>query len=176
MSKYGKLIDADTLEFTRLLPGPIERVWSYLVESDKRATWLASGNTELRVGGTVELNFKNSGLSELPDEAPAEKYQDMPEEVSFSGKVTDCDPPRRLSFIWPGKDEDSEVTYELEAKGEDVLLTITHARIKEREDLLGASAGWHTHLDILVDVMNNQPAQPFWTMHNKLEKDYQSRF
>ena len=31
-----KLLDESTVRFERILPGPIERVWSYIVESDKR--------------------------------------------------------------------------------------------------------------------------------------------
>jgi uncharacterized protein YndB with AHSA1/START domain len=175
MSKYGKLIDADTIQFKRLLPCSIEQVWSYLVESDKRAKWLASGNTELKIGGAVELSFRNTELSELPDQPPAEQYKDMPETVSFIGKVTHCSLPSRLSFTWPGEGEDSEVTFELEQSGDQVLLTVTHTRINKRDDLLSASAGWHTHLDILVDVVNGQRPQPFWSAHNALELEYEKR-
>ena len=40
MSRYGERIDDTTVRFERLLPGPIERVWEYLTDGDKRATWL----------------------------------------------------------------------------------------------------------------------------------------
>ena len=43
MNDYGVLTAPDTLRIERLLPGPIERVWQYLTDSDKRATWLAVG-------------------------------------------------------------------------------------------------------------------------------------
>jgi uncharacterized protein YndB with AHSA1/START domain len=42
MNDYGVLTAPDTLRIERLLPGPIERVWQYLTDSDKRATWLAA--------------------------------------------------------------------------------------------------------------------------------------
>ena len=41
MNEYGTLIGNNSIRFERLLPGPIERVWAYLVEPDKRALWLA---------------------------------------------------------------------------------------------------------------------------------------
>ena len=44
---YGELIEPTTLKIERLLPGPIERVWSYLTESDLRRQWLASGRMEM---------------------------------------------------------------------------------------------------------------------------------
>ena len=46
-------LDGLVARLERLLPGPIERVWAYVTESDKRATWLAGGEMELRVGGKV---------------------------------------------------------------------------------------------------------------------------
>lgn len=42
------------------------------------------------------------------------------------GVVTHCDPPQRLSYT--GNDNASEVTVELEPRGDDVLLRLTHRR------------------------------------------------
>ena len=57
------LIEPGTVKLERLLPGPVERVWAYLTESDKRAKWLAGGEFDLRVGGKIRLEFNNSSLS-----------------------------------------------------------------------------------------------------------------
>lgn len=38
---YGEKIAEESIRFERLLPGPIERVWAFLTESDKRGQWLA---------------------------------------------------------------------------------------------------------------------------------------
>jgi uncharacterized protein YndB with AHSA1/START domain len=100
MNSYGELISADTMRFERLLPGPIERVWSFLTESEKRGLWLCSGDTQLKVGGRVDMHFHNAGLSSAQDIAVPEKYRDMPEHVSFSGTVTGCNPPHMLSHTW----------------------------------------------------------------------------
>ena len=115
MSKFGERIDDSTVRFERMLPGPIERVWEYLTDSDKRATWLAAGGTELRVGGNTEMHFHNAALSNRPDLDPPQKYRDMPEKISFGGTVTRCEPPHVLTYTWDFRDEHSEVTYELEA-------------------------------------------------------------
>jgi uncharacterized protein YndB with AHSA1/START domain len=40
---YGVLSEPATLTIQRLLPGPIERAWAYLTESDLRRQWLAAG-------------------------------------------------------------------------------------------------------------------------------------
>ena len=42
-SAYGELIEPTTLKIQRLLPGPIERIWAYLTDSDLRRKWLAAG-------------------------------------------------------------------------------------------------------------------------------------
>src|SRR5688572_29818333 len=41
-------IAPDTVRMERLFPGPVERVWEFLVDPDKRALWLAGGPMELR--------------------------------------------------------------------------------------------------------------------------------
>ncbi len=176
MSDYGELIAPDTVRFERLLPGSIERVWSYLVDGEKRGKWLAGGDTEQRVGGHVDLHFHNDSLSSQPDTGPPEKYKDMPEQVSYVGKVTACEPMSLLSHTWEGDDgEESEVTFELEQRDDGVLLTLTHRRIIGRGMLTGVCGGWHTHLDILNDVLEEREPQPFWTVHTALEAEYESR-
>ena len=44
-----------TVRIERLLPGPIERVWAYLTESDKRRRWFAAGPMDLQPGGRRRL-------------------------------------------------------------------------------------------------------------------------
>ena len=175
MSDYGEFIPPDAVRFVRLLPGPIDRVWRYLTDGEKRARWLAGGDTELRVGGRVALDFHNKRLSSQPDIEPPEKYADLPEKMSFSGEVTRVEAPRLLAHTWVGHDENSEVTYELEEDGENVRLTLTHHRISDRNTLESVCGGWHTHLAILADVLAGNEPQPFWKVHTALEADYAER-
>lgn len=175
MNDYGEIIAPDTVRFERQLPGPIERVWSFLVESEKRGRWLCSGETELQVGGKVDMHFYNAGLSTKPDIPPPEKHRDMPEKVSFSGTVTACEPPRLLSHTWDFEGESSEVCYELSEKDGRVELVLTHRRIDSREDMLGILGGWHTHLEILIDVLADQEPQAFWKRFTPLEAEYEKR-
>lgn len=175
MSRYGEVLDAETVRFTRLLPGPIERVWSYIVDADKRAKWLCGGETELNVGGHVDLLFHNASLSGQQDIERPDKYKDMPEKVSFSGTVTRCEPPRLLAHSWDYEDNSSEVTYELTEQEDKVLLVLTHTRLSGRDEMQSVCGGWHTHLDILIDVLNAVEPQPFWKTHTQLETEYEVR-
>jgi len=176
MSRYGERIDETTVRFVRLLPGPIERVWEYLTDSEKRAKWLCGGETELRVGGNVEMHFHNASLSTRPDIDPPDKYSDLPETMSFGGTVTQCDPPRLLTFTWDFEDEHSEVSYELDQAGDRVRLVLTHRKLASRDEIISASGGWHTHLDILEDVLSGREPKAFWKTHTPLEAEYERRF
>lgn len=174
MTDYGTITAPGEVRFERLLPGPIERVWAYLTESDKRGTWLARGAVELRVGGQVEMHFLHSELSPLPDEIPAE-YKSLEKGASFTARVTRWEPPRLLSHSWPEPSGgESEVTFELTPQGEDVLLVLTHRRITP-EKMVSVAGGWHTHLGILVDRLHGRVPQPFFITHTRLAGEYEKR-
>ncbi len=175
MNDYGELLDESTVRFERLLPGPIERVWRYLTESDKRAQWLCGGDVENAVGGHVDMHFHNVSLSTDEDIARPEKYSDMPEKMSFAGKVTRCDPPNLLEHTWEFGDENSLVCYELSEQGDKVRLVLTHRRLESPQTVLDVSGGWHTHLNILVDVLENRKLRPFYKMQAQYESEYSER-
>jgi uncharacterized protein YndB with AHSA1/START domain len=175
MDKYGIISADDTVRFERLLPGPIERVWAFLTESDKRAKWLAAGPMELRIDGGIELTFRNSNLSGTPEAIP-DKYKQYKDGVGFTARVTRCEPPRLLSHTWGGEEgTESEVTYELTPDGDKVLLVLTHRRLAGRDAMLSVSGGWHTHLEILATLLNNEAPPPFWSTLGRLEGEYDKR-
>ena len=175
MNDHGNMPEQGTIVFRRRLRGPIERVWAYLTEPDKRARWLAGGTMDLKPGGRVELVFHNNALA--PGEDPPEKYRDMGGEVSFTGRVTRCEPPHVLAYTWAESwGEASEVTFELAHDNDDVILLLTHRRLGDRRDtLLSVAAGWHTHLGILADVLAGVPHKPFWSEHTRREHEYEQR-
>src|SRR5208337_1226278 len=57
---YGVLTEPATLTIQRVLPGPIERIWAYLTESDRRRQWLAAGEMQMKVGAPFELVWRNA--------------------------------------------------------------------------------------------------------------------
>src|SRR5687768_9837694 len=126
----------DTVRLERLLPGPVERVWSYLVDADKRAKWLAGGEFDLRVGGKVRLDFNNDNLSS--DKAAPSKGAGV---GHFEGVITRLEPLRVLAHTWKWDSGETEVTYELTPRGKDVLLTIVHRRLANRDLVLSVMGG-----------------------------------
>ena len=154
----------------RFLPGPIERVWDYLTDSTKRGKWFATGKMDLRVGGSVEFFFNHADLS--AEKTPPEKHKNKACGVRRGGTITAYDPPRLLSFTFGNA---GEVTFELTPKGKDVLLVLTHRKLKDRAMMVGVSSGWHSHLAILIDVLNGDEPRPFWTTVTKMEAEYEKR-
>jgi uncharacterized protein YndB with AHSA1/START domain len=170
----GEILDARTVRFERLLPGPIERVWAYITESEKRRKWLAPGPMDLQAGGRVELRFNHTELTPH-NETPPEKYKKYDGCTVVLWTVTRCDAPRLLVVTWGDKPEDSEVTFELAPRGDKVMLAITHRKLSGRDFMISVGAGWQTHLGILSAVLNDQALPAFWATHSALEAEYGKR-
>jgi uncharacterized protein YndB with AHSA1/START domain len=159
------LIKPSTVRLERLLPGPVERVWAYLTESKKRATWLAAGEFDLRVGGRIELIFDNDSLSEDTPKGGGTRR--------FEGRITRLEPLRALGHTWNWDGKETEVLYELTPKGKDVLLTIQH-RLPEGGGMInGVGGGWATHTGILADQLNGVKPRPFWATHARDMKAFE---
>jgi uncharacterized protein YndB with AHSA1/START domain len=169
MNRPVTLVEPGTVRLERLLPGPVERVWAYITESDKRAKWLAAGEFDLRVGGKVRLEFDNSKLPNDADTPPQYKERGK---HAFEGVITRLETNRLLSHTWPWDSADTEVSYELAPRGKEVLLTIVHRRLPGAALQKGVIAGWDVHSGILADVLNGVAPRPFWSTHAKLEQEY----
>ncbi|WP_257668015.1 SRPBCC family protein [Parapedobacter tibetensis] len=169
-NKYGKIIAPGTLRFRRVLPGPIERVWEYLTESEKRGQWLAYGDMELHVGGKVELRFFHADLSPHQETLP-DKYRHYEQGHGFTGQIRQCDPPHLLAFTWG---DGSEVTIALEEQSDGkVLLTLTHRKLEDKQETrISVASGWHTHLGILEAKLAGQVPEGFWAVHTYMETVY----
>ena len=168
LGAYGVLAEPDTLTIQRLLPGPIERVWAYLTESNLRRQWLAAGQMEMKIGAPVELVWRNDELTDPPGERPP----GFSGEHRMQSRITELDPPRKLAITWG---DTGGVSFELEPVGNDVLLTLIHRRVPDRATLLKVSAGWHMHLDILLARATGKEPAPYWEGWSRLQKEYDRR-
>lgn len=165
---YGIVTEPATLTIRRVLPGPVERVWAYLVESEKRRRWLAAGDMVLKEGAPFTLTWRNDELTVPPGTRP----DGFGTEHSMDSEILAIDPPHRLAFTW-GRSGGVEIT--LTPQGRDVLLTLIHRRLPDRDTLLKVGPGWHAHLDILVALVSGRTPAPFWDEWARLRADYERR-
>jgi len=143
MGADARLTKVAVVSFERVLPGPIERVWEFLTDVERLPSWFGEGTIEPRAGGAVYLLGGH-----------------------VRGVVTQWRPPRRLAYTWnvfnPGESEsgypESYLSLELEPRGEDVLLRLTHLPVLERFEKQNAM-GWHTFLDLLAAALRGDPQQ-----------------
>ncbi|MGE3876295.1 MAG: SRPBCC family protein [Parvibaculaceae bacterium] len=165
---YGVLTEPTTLKIQRLLPGPIERVWAWLTESNLRRKWLAAGEMEMKAGAPFEFVWRNDELTDPPGKRP----DGFGEEHRMKSRITAVDPPRKLVFSWEGS---GDVSFELEPKGDEVLLTVIHRRLADRGTMLMVGSGWHMHLDVLAARAAGKKPEAFWDGWSRLRKEYDRR-
>jgi uncharacterized protein YndB with AHSA1/START domain len=141
---FGVVLDAQSVRFVRDLPGPIERVWEYLTQSDLREKWLYGGEIPHEPGAEFG-RFSWEGEGGEPG-------------GSFHFVVRVYEAPRVLEYDWieasaPEGIKTSHVRFELEPVGERVRLTLTHRAIAP-DAFQSIAAGWHAHLDTLRAVLD----------------------
>src|SRR5262249_46390780 len=90
----------------------------------------------------------------------------------WSGIITEWDAPRRLAFTC---EPSSEVVFELASQGDKVLLTLTHRKLANRDEMVSVSGGWHTHLAVLVDQAYGRVPPAFWDLWRSIDGQYDKR-
>lgn len=161
------------IRLVRTLPGPIERVWEFLTDPEKRSRWFAGGRMEPRAGGNMELVFRHKTIA--PDEIPPEDYSTYhdPGQI-MPGTILRWEPPSVLSYTFG---DHSDVTFELTPQNGEVLLVLTHrSRDEDLPHVSDYASGWHLHLIHLIALLEGRPRPPFWPLHTELESSYRKRF
>lgn len=169
---YAKLTTTTQLEIIRELPASCERVWEYLTNPELRKQWFCAGEMGTQPGESFVMDFDHTRLS---DSTPQDSECGKP--TVMRGTLTVYEPPNKLSYRWPGENaaEESLVTIELTSHGENTRLHLIHSKLSNPEFRKGASAGWHAHLDLLLDLAGGQEARDFWLHYNELKAAYDQR-
>jgi uncharacterized protein YndB with AHSA1/START domain len=135
--------EALQLVFHRRYDKPIEKVWAALTHPERLADWFAAAQVDLRVGGTLKLNWNGAREAEMT--------------------IVVCDPPYALAWRWTIGERDTLVRFDLEPDGDGCALTLTHSGLSldgARDG--GVRTGWHAHLEALPDAMEGR-ATPWET-------------
>ena len=165
--EFGTQLESGALRYVRDLPGPIERVWSYLVEPEKRATWFCGGTMGEKPGDIFTMAFDHDQISH---ERVPQKFADLDGGIDMEGQIVEIDPPRLLVFKWT--EEDHNVRIELDEEGSRVKLTLIQSPHSAFGDLVSAAAGWQVHLGILIDRLAGETPRGFWSEHDVAEDYY----
>jgi uncharacterized protein YndB with AHSA1/START domain len=149
-----RFIDRWTIEYVRVYPHPMARVWSAITDPKEFGAWFIRGRLDLRKGGAYEFETGDNG---------------------FKGVVLDVDAPRRIRFGGP-TDETGYFEYELtETKGGTRMRFVQHfppngAYAGTADDSggdlpagpdtpwkPGFVGGWHEFFDALGDFLDGVP-------------------
>ncbi len=168
----GQLIEPGTLRMERTLPAPIERVWAYLTDPEKRATWLAGGTMAQEAGDVFELRFEHTRLTD--EEAP-ERFAGYRKPHLQKSRLIRSEAPTLLTISWDEGPAPSEVTFELTPEGNSTRLVLTHRRLANRKEVISVAGGWHAHVDVLIDVLRGDKPQGFWSNLEVVEKAYEAQ-
>lgn len=161
---FARIVAPGTLVIQRWLPGPVERVWRYLVDDDKRRKWLAAGEMDPVAGASFDLTWRNDDLSAPTDRRPAE----FPEVQRLQSRVISIDPPKQLVIAWGNGD----VTFDLTGRDDRVLLSIRHTGLAAGPVRTEVAGGWHMHLSLLADQLSGRMPGSFWSGWVKLRDQY----
>ncbi|MGL4236299.1 SRPBCC family protein [Tabrizicola sp.] len=164
---FARLTDGSTLVIQRWLPGPVERVWRYLTDSDLRKKWFAAGQMTLDPGAPLELVWRNDSLSDPGDPRPAM----FAAEQRMPSRVLAVDPMRSLTIAWGN----GTVTFALREQAGRVQMTVTHTGLADQGAQRIIAGGWHMHLDILAAHLSGAPRPSFWSGWSRLQSIYDGR-
>jgi uncharacterized protein YndB with AHSA1/START domain len=116
--------EAQTVEFTRVLPAPPAAVWERLTDPAHLREWFAEhAQVDPRHGGAFRFWGKHTAF--------------VPDSRAAAQTITRLDPPSALSFVWPWGGARTEVRIELTPDGDTgTRLHVVHALLD------GAVAGF----------------------------------
>ncbi|MCB1783563.1 MAG: SRPBCC family protein [Alphaproteobacteria bacterium] len=163
---YADITAQGTLHVKRLMPAPIDIVWSYITDSEKSALWLNTINTPFREKGPYDVTFQNQNLT---DEAVPEEFGAP---YNAKGEILIVEPPTKLSYTWKMGETDTIVLFELTPQGDQTLLSITHSNIPAPA-MTNVGPGWHTHLARLIAIIAGTKPTPFWETFTTLKSQYE---
>jgi uncharacterized protein YndB with AHSA1/START domain len=159
-SDVARFIDRWTIEYVRIYPHPIDRVWRALTEPREFGAWFIPGSIELKVGGVYVFGG--------------------PDHTDFAGRIVALEPPRLIRFGGDGRHvaggEAGWFQYELATVPSGTQMVFTQyfppglAYTPSPDEFVGGDlpvpgtpwkpgivAGWHDIFDGLRDQLDGVP-------------------
>ncbi|PPA69520.1 SRPBCC family protein [Jeotgalibacillus proteolyticus] len=137
MNNYGTLQESNNryaLRFERLFTKSAKEVYSALTNPKVFSEWypFATGEMDLRIGGRISF--------------------DDGEGTTYSGTITDLKEP----YVFGFKEMEDQIYITLEEGKEGCRMIFTHT-FEDGAWAINTAAGWHRCLDVLAQIINNEP-------------------
>lgn len=132
-----------TVQITRALAAPPNRVWAAFADPAALAAWFWPES----FGTNASVEPHPGGRYRIRAATPA---------MAVTGEYQEVTPPHRLVFTWrwDGEDEESLVTVELSPLGAGTQLVLRHERLAAEADRANHAQGWNDCLDRLPDWLS----------------------
>lgn len=167
-AELARFIDRDTIEYVRVYPHPIERVWQAVSDPAAVSVWFWEGRGEARLGGAYVFG---------PDEGP----------FRFAGVITAFVPPTLVRYGGPHPGAESYWQFDLASVAGGTRVTFVqriepgrwvnihkwpadppeHPAGEANPWRPGTLSGWHWSLDELGVRLDGG----VWTRKSKAERD-----
>ena len=125
--------DRRAVRFERVYDYRPDEVWAAITEPEQLRRWLGETELDLRDDGRGSVRFGEDEIATL--------------------RVRRVEPGRFVEYDWAYPDEPlSLLRLEVEPRGEGTLLVLDHRQLAVK-DVVDYSAGWHSHLDALEQLL-----------------------
>ena len=138
----------DSIRKERVFHHPIDKVWQAITEGDQISKWFLQANFKPEVGYDYTLSTS-----------------DEHECDGVRGTILEAD-PYTLKYSWnDGTPVDTIVTWTLEERGDDTVLTLVHSGISKLGELAKQKMGdfdqgWDNCLSSLPNYLKDEVPQP----------------
>jgi uncharacterized protein YndB with AHSA1/START domain len=146
--------DLYVIRFERRLNHPIDRVWTAITEPEQLKQWLAAADIDPIPGGNYTLHFDNT------------------KEV-LPGRIIKYEPPHLFEHTF-GEDANGVVRWELSPERDGCKLRLSHT-VYATGEMANFLSGWHTHLELLEDVLRDAPRPWSWDRWHEHKARYAER-
>ena len=137
------------LQIRRRVRAPTEEIFDLWTKPDLMVRWMSTfpgavdckASCDLRIGGAFSLVMSSGNSSR-----------------EVSGTYVEIDRPRKLVFTWTGpltNNVTTLVTLELNPRGDETDVVLTHERLPTSAILEGHTKGWGHILDHLADAVSD---------------------
>jgi uncharacterized protein YndB with AHSA1/START domain len=122
-----------TVEFSLVVPASAPQVWRTLTDPSIISQWLANAEFDAQPGGKVHLVWDD--------------------ENEMHGIVIVASAPNHLSYSWIESDGTTELSFEVRGVDDETSQLILTHRGTKNSNAPGFGAGWHAHLESLLQIV-----------------------